>query len=68
MHRLDAIVFTHVLTHSHAHILAYIAVKTAQMSSGDLKTYKYVKISKSNFFKTTILSKNIEKLEFENFA
>ena len=48
IHSLDAIMFTH--THT------YIIVKIAEMNSGDLKMYKYVKISKLNFFTITILS------------
>ena len=52
MHRLDVMVFTHMYahTHTHTHMHAYIFVKIAKMNSKDLKTHKYVKISKSNFF------------------
>ena len=61
MYRLDAIVFTHIhtQTHTHTHIHTYIHTsppKIAQMNSEDLITYKYIKISKSNFFTIAILS------------
>ena len=50
---------TNTDTHSHTHKNIYIHAlqyKIAKMNSGGLKTYTYVKISKSNFFMITILS------------
>ena len=49
-------VHTHIHKHKHTHIHAYITVKIAQVNSGGMKTFKYVKISMLNFFTITILS------------
>ena len=56
MYHLNAIVFTHIRTHTRTHTHTYITMKIAYMNSGDLKTYKSVKISKLIFFTITILS------------
>ena len=44
------------LTCTRTHLRAYITTKIAYMNSGDLKTHKCIKISKSMFFIITILS------------
>ena len=44
----DAIVFTHIYTHTL--ILTYITIKRALVNSGDLKVYKYVKNLILEFF------------------
>ena len=38
------------------------------MNSGDLKTYKYVKISKLNFFTITMLSLHIMRSESKKYV
>ena len=56
MYCLDVIVFTHIRTHMDTYTHTYIHHPENSINSGDLKTYKRVKISKSNFFTITILS------------
>ena len=47
---------THIHTHAYRYTYAYIYHRKNSINSGDLRIYKYVKISKSIFLMITILS------------
>ena len=57
MYRLDAIVFTHIHTHIYTHTHTYIHPPENSINEFMRpQNYKYVKISKWNFFMITTLS------------